>query len=184
MRNTILFTFIVLLLMGCGTSDVDCEPSDSAIQTAIAETEIARPTATHTVIPTETPTVTPSPTPTEIPPSLTPSQTPTEVPTETPTPLPLEMRILGKWQGGFVNKNGDKVPAFWSFYEGGVMVTEITLVGVSYGGEWWVEGDRIIFVTEMNPNEENYRDIKFVDDDVMQTIKNDTVETWTRVVEE
>ena len=80
----ILFVF---LLTGCGASE-------DTIQTAIAETEAARPTeiytpeptSTFTVTPTltDTPTVTPSETP-------TPSDTPTETPTFTPTP---DIRII------------------------------------------------------------------------------------------
>ena len=175
----LLLSLMVLLLMGCS-------PSEAAIQTAISGTETAKPTATNTVIPTDTPTVTPSLTPTETPtftPSLTPSYTPTKTPTETPTPLPLEERILGKWQGGFVNKNGDKVPAIWTLYNDGTMVIEITLFPMSYGGKWWVENNRLYFTTEISPDEENYRDIEFPDDDVMRTIKNDIIETWTRVKE-
>lgn len=79
MRQTFAITLLALLLIGCGTSE-------SAVQTAIAETEVAKPTFTSTVLPTDTPTATPSPTFT-----LTPSDTPTETPsptvTETPTPI-------------------------------------------------------------------------------------------------
>lgn len=66
----LLFTFILAA----------CAPSERAIQTALAETQAAMPTATLTPIP---PTDTPSPT-------NTPTTTQTSVPTETSTPLPTE----------------------------------------------------------------------------------------------
>lgn len=61
-----------------------CTPSEAGIQTAIAQTAAAQPTATSTPIPpTETPTITPSPTQ-----SITPTATQTNTATETDTPEP------------------------------------------------------------------------------------------------
>lgn len=78
MKNILFVILLALLLVGCGTSE-------SAVQTAIAETAAANPTNTYTPIPSDTPSVTPSPTFT-----LTPSETPTVTapPTETETLTP------------------------------------------------------------------------------------------------
>ncbi len=62
---------------------VGCTASESDIQTAIAQTEEAKPTETQ-VPSTATPVLTDTPAPTE-----TPRPTDTPVPTETPTPVPL-----------------------------------------------------------------------------------------------
>jgi hypothetical protein len=62
--NKILHMTVLLLLVACSSV-----PSESAVQTAIAETQAALPTNTPTVTntPTEAPTETPSPTPTKFP---------------------------------------------------------------------------------------------------------------------
>ena len=74
---------LVLPMAGCGTSE-------EQIQTAIAQTEAANPTATDLVIPTSTltptPTVTLTPTDT-----TTPTLTPTDKPTPTATP---DLRVI------------------------------------------------------------------------------------------
>ena len=61
MKRIILGFFFFVILVACGG------PSESAIQTAIAETESAKPTATPIPIDTLTPTNTPTQTPTLIP---------------------------------------------------------------------------------------------------------------------
>jgi len=61
-----------------------CQPSESAVQTAIAQTQNVLPTATDIAIPPETPTNTPEPTPTE-------TITPTATATYTTTP---DLRII------------------------------------------------------------------------------------------
>jgi hypothetical protein len=98
---------------------------------------------------------------------------------------PVEERIVGKWSGLMVNVNGDRVPVEWEFLDGGTMVTRISMVGISYGGTWSVGGNRINFVTEVDPEKKNYRDVEFVSDDVMKLTKAESniVETWTRVEE-
>jgi len=62
----------LLLIVGLFVSG--CQPSETAIQTAMAQTQAANPTSTFTPIP-PTPTVTPTETPT-ITPTITPSPTP------------------------------------------------------------------------------------------------------------
>ena len=74
----ILISILAFLLVGCATSE-------SAAQTALAETGAVLPTLAHTVLPTDTPTATPSPTFT-LPPSDTPTENPPPTVTETPTP--------------------------------------------------------------------------------------------------
>lgn len=96
---------------------------------------------------------------------------------------PLEQRIIGKWSGVQVNKNGDPIPATWEFLEGGTMVVKITGLPVSYGAKWSAEGNRINFTTELNPDEPNYRDVEFVSDDVIKLKKEGIEETFTRVKE-
>ncbi len=85
----------VVLLMALVLCACSGAPSEQAIQTAIAQTMQANPTATvlptDTPTPTPVPTDTPSPTPTE---TATPTRTatltrtPTPTKTDTPTPLP------------------------------------------------------------------------------------------------
>jgi hypothetical protein len=72
MKNKLMTLLVVfgLLLTSCGNSE-------SAVQTAIAQTETAKPTATYTPTPTSTPTPTPPATATH-----------TSTPTPTPTPEP------------------------------------------------------------------------------------------------
>ena len=79
---------------------VACSPSEGAIQTALAETQAAIPTATLTLVPptetptpTFTPTETPTPTPTETP---TATETPTQSPTATPLPGLSEVMLTGE----------------------------------------------------------------------------------------
>ncbi len=62
-----------------------CQPSVEAIQTAIAQTESARPTATFTLLPSPTPSPVDTPTP-SLTPTITLTPTPSETPTITPTP--------------------------------------------------------------------------------------------------
>ncbi len=70
MKHFYAFLLIVVLFVS------GCQPSETAIQTAIAQTQAANPTSTFTPIPpTETPTETPTVTPTETP-TITPSPTP------------------------------------------------------------------------------------------------------------
>ena len=162
------FGFILLIVFGVILSA--CGASESAIQTAIAQTETAK--STETPEPTNTPTNT-----------HTPSPTFTFTPTDTPEPLPIEKRIIGKWSGVMTNKNGDQIPAFWTFIDGGVMTIEISLLEYSYGGEWYVEGNRIYIIPETDPNTPTYRDAEFVTDDVMILSKEEAniKETWTRI---
>jgi hypothetical protein len=154
----------LLLMIAVGIILSACGTSESAIQTAIAQTEAANPTETKTPKPTNTPTF-------------------TITPTNTPKPPPIEERIIGKWSGVMTNKNGDKIPAFWTFLDGGVMVIELNPFGFSYGAEWHVEGSRIHIIPETDPNDQTYRDVEFVTDDVMILTKEeaDIRETWTRV---
>lgn len=104
---------LVLLLSACNGNS---EPSASAIQTAIAQTEVAQipntvtpvpPTETseptQTPVPSETPTATPTHTPSA---TSTPSNTPTNTPTFTPeaTPTPdsptIDIRGTGQLKAG------------------------------------------------------------------------------------
>lgn len=98
---------------------------------------------------------------------------------------PIEDRIIGEWSGLQTATGGDKVPATWEFLEGGTMVVTIEGVGISYGAEWSVDGDRINIVTELDPENPTYRDVEFVSDDVVRMTKaeSDIEETWTRVEE-
>ena len=145
----------------CGPSQ---EEIQATVQASIAETQAAIPTETYTPAPTNTP-----------------SPTDTPLPTETPEPPPIEERILGKWSGAMTNIQGDKIPATWTFMEGRVMVVNINLLGVSYGAEWYVEGNRIHIISELDPNNPTYRDVEFVSDNVIILTKEDIQETWTRV---
>lgn len=96
---------------------------------------------------------------------------------------PLEQRIIGKWSGVLTNVNGDKIPANWEFIEGGAMVVKIIGLDVSYGGKWLVEGSRINFTTELDPEKSNYRDVEFVSEDTMKLTKEGIEETFTRIEE-
>jgi hypothetical protein len=95
--------------------------------------------------------------------------------------LPLEQRLIGKWSGAQVNREGNPIPATWEFLEGGTMVVTITGLGQSFGAEWSAEGNRINFTTELDPDEPNYRDVEFVSDDVIKLTKEGIEETFTRV---
>ena len=96
---------------------------------------------------------------------------------------PLDQRLIGKWSGAQINKNGDPIPATWEFLEDGTMVTTITGLGQSFGAKWSVEGNRINLVSELDPDEPTYRDIEFVSENVMKATKAEAniEETWTRV---
>lgn len=96
---------------------------------------------------------------------------------------PIQERVIGKWTGAMVNKNGDRIPVEWEFLEGGTMVTKFPMLNISYGGAWSAESSRINFTTEIDPEEKNYRDVEFVSDDVMKLTKEDFEETFTRVKE-
>jgi hypothetical protein len=79
--------YSALSVLFCMLFIVSCTPSEQVIQTAIAQTELARPTDTY-LPPTET--VIPSPTITFTP---TVTETPTPTSTSTPTPTP-DLRIV------------------------------------------------------------------------------------------
>lgn len=96
---------------------------------------------------------------------------------------PLEQRILGKWSGVQTSASGDKIPATWEFLEDGTMVVEIVGMGMGYGAEWSAEGGRINFTTELAPDEPNYRDVEFVNEDTVKFSKEGIEETFTRVEE-
>jgi len=93
------------------------------------------------------------------------------------------VRILGEWSGAYSNKDGEKILATMTYYEGGIRITEVTLFGMSFSSEWWFEGDRMYFISELSPEKTNFRDVEFIADDVMRTTKeeSDVVETWKRV---
>jgi hypothetical protein len=80
--------FFILILFAAFLSA--CIPSELKIQTAIAQTEAANPTATNTATPEPTATETPTTTPT-----LTQTCTPTLTNTRTPSPTPDE-RIIAE----------------------------------------------------------------------------------------
>jgi hypothetical protein len=85
-RNTSFFLVAVILVMGC-------QPSESVIQTAMAQTQdalptpILAPTSTASPLPTQTPSLTLSPTIT-LTPTVTFTPTLTFTPTSTSTPIP------------------------------------------------------------------------------------------------
>lgn len=96
---------------------------------------------------------------------------------------PIEKRIIGTWSGAMTNKEGEKIPASWTFMDGGIMLIEINILEYRYGAEWSVEGNRIHIIPETDPNNPTYRDVEFVTDDVMILTKEEAgiKETWTRV---
>lgn len=63
----------LVIIIACSVLIAGCGSSEKAVQTAIAKTALAQPTATNTPIPTTTPTMMPSPT-------LTATLVPTRVP--------------------------------------------------------------------------------------------------------
>ncbi|MEW6716857.1 MAG: hypothetical protein AB1345_05060 [Chloroflexota bacterium] len=85
--------FVILAIIISSVLLFGCRSSESAIQTAIAQTSTAQPTLTFTPIPTntptDTPTITPSPTFTN-----TPTETPTSTETSTNTPTPTQASAL------------------------------------------------------------------------------------------
>lgn len=149
------FGFILIVIFGLFFSA--CNASEIAKQTPVVQTDIPKPTNT-------------------------PTSTFTPEPTSTPEPLPTEKRIIGKWSGVMTNKKGEKIPAFWTFMDGGTMIIEINILEYSYGAKWSVEGDRIHIVPETDPDSPTYRDVEFLTDDVMILTKEETniKETWTR----
>ena len=165
-----MYTLCIIIILGLLISA--CSNSEEVVQTAIAQTQNSIPSETNTPKPTNTPTETPTPSPTF-----------TNTPTSTPTPLPIEDRIIGKWSGSMTNKNNEKVLAYWTFLDDGHMIVEIFGFGVTYGADWYVEGNRLHLVTEMDPSNPTYRDIEFVNDDVIIMTKDeaDIKETWTRI---
>lgn len=96
---------------------------------------------------------------------------------------PLDQRLIGKWSGAQINKNGDPIPATWEFLEGGTMIVTITGLGQSFGAKWSAEGNRLNFTTEIDPDNPNYRDVEFVSEDVIKLKKEGIEETFTRVEE-
>lgn len=84
---------ILLVLAACFLAA--CTPSEGSVQTAIAQTAAAQPTATETQRPTSTTTSTPTSTPT-ITPTWTPSPTETPVPTKTRTPTSTPLPALSE----------------------------------------------------------------------------------------
>jgi hypothetical protein len=161
----------LMLLISFAITFSACAPSEVAIQTAIAQTEEARPTETPK--PTNTTTSTPLPSPTF-----------TEIPTRTPELPPLEERVIGEWSGFMTNVNNDKIPATWTFLDNGIMA--VSAMGFSYGAEWYLEDNRIHIISELDPNNPTYRDIEFISGDLMILTKEeaDIKETWTRVKDE
>jgi len=167
MKITRLSVFLLvasIFLSACGASEAE-------VQTAIAMTANANSPTPSPIPATSTPEITDTPVPTSTP-----------TPTDTPQPPPNEERIIGTWSGAMTNANGDKLPATWTIIEGGVMVIEVLVFDVSYGAEWRVEGDRIHITTELDPDNPTYRDIEFVNDDLMILTKDESEirETWTR----
>ena len=87
MKRFTLVAIIGLVLCACSS-----QPSENAVQTAIALTDVAKPSETFTTVPTDTST--PSPTSTDIPTDTpTPKPTLTSEPTDTLTPTP-DLRII------------------------------------------------------------------------------------------
>jgi hypothetical protein len=111
--------YLVLSALFCMLFIVSCTPSEQVIQTAIAQTELAKPTdaylpPTETVIPS--PTVTFTPTVTE-----TPTPTPTSTPTVTPTP---DLRIVDTDPQKLLCKDGDfPKEGYYYLPEGGMNIT-------------------------------------------------------------
>lgn len=96
---------------------------------------------------------------------------------------PLDQRLIGEWSGVQVNVNGDPIPATWEFLEGGTMVVKIVGLNASYGAKWSVEGNRLNFTTELDPDKPNYRNVEFVSEDIIKLTKEGIEETFTRIEE-
>ena len=139
MRNIFLF-FIVLILVACSDGGVETL-SDEAIQTAIANTQVALPTNAE-VLPTTMPEPSNTPLPIHTPePTITPKPTNTPEPTYTPTPPPDPMDFSGsgndvleltdKWNGPgivYVNATGRSNFQIWGYDDTGddvLVVNEI-----------------------------------------------------------
>jgi len=84
MKKLTLIMILTLLLSACTSGTPTIDPS--SVQTAIAQTAAANPTATSTQMPTETPTATLTPTETA-------TSTPTSTSTDTPSPTP-DLRVI------------------------------------------------------------------------------------------
>lgn len=158
----------VALLIITGIFLAACGPSANAIETAIAQTQVAKPSNTQLPLPTDTPL---------------PTATLTPEPTSTPELLPFEERIIGKWSGMMTNASDNKLPATWTFLEGGILLIEIGQF--SYGAEWSIKGNRIHIISELDPENPTYRDIEHLDEKIMVLVKseNNIKETWKRVEE-
>ncbi|MDY6994266.1 MAG: hypothetical protein SVR94_16910 [Pseudomonadota bacterium] len=96
--GTLIIILIAILISGC-------QPSETAIQTAMAETQIAMPTSTDTIVPTSTQTNTPEPT-------FTATEQPTSTPTFTATP---DERIIEIGPEEFLLKKED-LPSDAKYY--------------------------------------------------------------------
>lgn len=106
-----VFVFFLVLLASCTTS-----PSESDIQTAIAQTQNAVPTHADTSLPTNTPSLAPTntPGPTNTPePTNTPKPTNTPRPTDTPTPIPEPLIFTG---------TGDNIVDLSEMWEGSALL--------------------------------------------------------------
>lgn len=138
-----------------------CAPSEGQVQTAIARTEAARPTATGIRLPTETSTQTVTQTPT-LTATLTPTITPTNTntpeststpaptmtlfPTSTPTPRPTPILLKGvngvvvdinKWRGAALMKISYKGGGSFSiknYAENGELIDRIVSKSGNYEG--------------------------------------------------
>lgn len=96
-------TFVFLCLIVIPIIIVSCSPSESSINTAIAQTQAANPTNTPEPTDTQVPTFTLTPTalPTDTP---TPSDTPSPTPTQTPTP---DLRVITETSDKFLLQASD-----------------------------------------------------------------------------
>jgi hypothetical protein len=159
MKNQIATILVIAFLI------VGCQPSESAIQTAMAETQAALPTAT--LIPTKIPTNTAKPTNTP-----KPTDTPEPTATNTPSPQPLTFTGSGdsvvdistKWEGpALLHIIGPTVHdnfAVWTYdtsgdkdliintigaYDGRIPIQlsdrdlPVVTLEIEAGGEWTVE---------------------------------------------
>jgi hypothetical protein len=86
MEKFALIAILTFILSACESGTLTIDPS--TVQTAIAQTAAANPTATLLPPPTKTPMLTATSTPTE-----TATQTPSSTPTETPSPTP-DIRVI------------------------------------------------------------------------------------------
>lgn len=96
MKKLILVSLVGLVLL----TALGCAPSESAVQTALAETQAA--------LPTETPTLAPTATATQLP-TATNTPEPTETPTATPTATP-DTRVITMDSRDFLMSKDDIPP--------------------------------------------------------------------------